>query len=116
MNKSCFCPGVGSGPHKGGSHERDRVHIWGSLKNGGGRLTGWVLTVGGSDVRLTGSNCFCTRVIREETQSYSFGLPQRSLPKAKDVIKHPHALGWGDKELYFEKRVQNIFWYFSLVA
>lgn len=116
MNKSCFCPGVGSGPRKGGSHERDRVHIWGSLKNGGGRLTGWVLTLGGADVRLTGSNCFCTRVIQEERQSYSLGLPQRSLPKAKDVIKHPILWARVIKSCILKSGVQNIFCYLSLVA
>lgn len=66
--------------------------------------------------RFTGSNFFCSRVIQEERQSYSFGTPQKSPSKAKALIKYLIPQAGIIKSCVLKSGVQNIFWYVLLVS
>lgn len=77
-SKSCFCPGDREGLWKEGSCGGRRLHFWGAREKWKGAVR-W---------RFTGSNFFCSRVIQEKRQSYSFGTPQKSPSKAKALIKY----------------------------
>lgn len=106
VSKRCFWPEGKEWAMERRQLWREGLHFWGALEK----------RVGAVRWRLTGSNCFCTRVIQEERQSYSFGRPQESLPKAKALMKHPMLWEEAIKSCILKTGVQNIFWYVLLTA